>query len=595
MFSAHHFHIPVMGLGFTVDSPIKVAKYGISSVVSIMDDQLLEDMRRRYSRELTIPYIAINEKEADCRAKRIEAYLDLLHYIIQRQMRELNGQDFGLDKEINQYFDLLPMDHPAAKLYLKMKNAAGFEKLDLQEELRKFLVPGRTDVNIMTKVDKTNYAKSGEALGREYSDALSALRGFAKSKLEGGLVFSAGMNPSLYSYLEEFDAFFPDKAGVIRKPVILKVSDYRSALIQGKFLAKKGIWVSEFRIESGLNCGGHAFATDGLLAGPILDTFKENRKELGLTLHQMCQEALIQKGRNVLPEGIQNKVTYQGGIGNAEENRFLMDYYQLDGTGWGSPFLLVPEATSVDEDTLQRILKAKKSDFYLSHASPLGIPFNNLRNSSAEEQRKSRIEKGRPGSPCYKKFLSFNTDFTEKPICTASRQYQNLKVKQHANGEISKEEVDAVLEKDCLCEGLSAPAILSGGEMPRRNLKAVTICPGPNLAYFKGVFSLKEMVDHIYGKVALKLDPERPHVFIKELQLYLQHLKIEISKTITENNKKQEAYLEKFRKNLFEGINYYQELITVFAIDAASGMEKIRHQLDGLKMELQELTPDLIN
>ncbi|MFO7826680.1 MAG: hypothetical protein R6V72_22300 [Cyclobacterium sp.] len=593
MSSVHHFHIPVMGLGFTVDSPIKVAKYGISSVVSIMDDQLLEDIRRRYSRELTIPYIAIHEDDDDSRAKRVEAYLNLLQYVVNREMRHLQSQDFVLDKDINQYFDLLPKDHPAARLYLMMKNAAGFKRLDLQEELRKHLVPGRTDVNIMTKVDKFNYSKSGEALGREYSDALAALRGFAKSKLEGGVVFSAGMNPALYSYMEEFDVFFPDENGAIKKPVILKVSDYRSALIQGKFLAKKGIWVSEFRIESGLNCGGHAFATDGLLAGPILDAFKEDRKELRDTLFHLCQEALEKKGVAKLPENSQPKITYQGGIGNAEENQFLMDYYQLDGTGWGSPFLLVPEATSVDEDTLQRLLQAKKSDFYLSHASPLGIPFNNLKNSSAEEQRISRIEKGRPGSPCYKKFLSFNTEFTEKPICTASRQYQDLKIKQHAKGEISEEEINGVLEKDCLCEGLSAPAILSGGEVPRRNLKAVTICPGPNLAYFKGVFSLKDMVDHIYGKVSLKLDAERPHVFVKELQLYMQHLKTEISKTVTENNKKQEAYLDKFRKNLFEGIDYYQGLVTVFAMDAVSGMEKIKYQLDHLKMELQELTPGL--
>ena len=34
----HTFHIPVMGTGFTIDTPIKVAKYGISSVVSLVDD-----------------------------------------------------------------------------------------------------------------------------------------------------------------------------------------------------------------------------------------------------------------------------------------------------------------------------------------------------------------------------------------------------------------------------------------------------------------------------------------------------------------------------------------------------------------------------
>ena len=120
----------------------------------------------------------------------------------------------------------------------------------------------------------------------------------------------------------------------------------------------------------------------------------------------------------------------------------MRKHYQLDGTGWGSPFLLVPEATSVDEDTLQRILKAKKSDFYLSHASPLGVPFNNLRNSSGEEQRLSRIEKNRPGSPCYKKFLSFSTEFSSKPICTASREYQNLKLKDYAEGKTTQSEMD---------------------------------------------------------------------------------------------------------------------------------------------------------
>ena len=40
----HHFHIPVMGIAFTIDSPIKVAKYGISSVISIVEDKLIEMM-----------------------------------------------------------------------------------------------------------------------------------------------------------------------------------------------------------------------------------------------------------------------------------------------------------------------------------------------------------------------------------------------------------------------------------------------------------------------------------------------------------------------------------------------------------------------
>lgn len=474
-----------------------------------------------------------------------------------------------------------------------MLQSQGNEKRELQALLKRSVLSGNIDVNIMTKVDKINFDNEGNELPREYSDALSALRGFANSKVNGSVVFSAGMNPALFSYAEQFADFFPDANGKIKKGIILKVSDYRSALIQGRFLAKKGLWVSEFRIESGLNCGGHAFATDGLLIGPILEEFKTNRDSLTQTLWISCQQILQEKGMPEMPVGLKPKITYQGGIGNARENQFLMEYYELDGTGWGSPFLLVPEATSVDEDTLQRLINARKSDFYLSHASPLGVPFNNLRTSSGEDQRKSRIAKNRPGSPCYKKFLTFSTEFSTKPICTASREYQNLKIKKFEAGETSKQELDEVLEKDCLCEGLSAPAILNAGGTPKRNLNAVTICPGPNLAYFKGIFSLKEMVDHIYGKFNLNLDPERPHVFIKELQLYVQHLKVEIEKTIPEKTAKYESYIEKFKKNLQDGIQYYQELSEQISLDTEEILDKMKVQLEGIKEEIQGLVPQL--
>lgn len=583
----HKFHIPVMGLGFTVDSPIKIARYGISSAVSIMDDHLLEDMRRVYSRKLNIPYLYIDEKEEDYRAKRVQAYLNLLYKAVENQIQELKNQDFNTDLEINQYFELLPEEHHLHQLYKKLSHVADSEKVEIEQILREAIIPGSIDVNIMTKVDKINHDAKGVALPREYSDALSALRGFAESDLSSAVIFSAGLNPALYSYIEQFPDFFPDANGEIKKRIILKVSDYRSALIQGRFLAKKGVWISEFRIESGLNCGGHAFATDGFLVGPILEEFKINRDSLRETLLIGCQQALQQKGLPLLPENIKPKITYQGGIGNAEENSFLMEYYQLDGTGWGSPFLLVPEATSVDKDTLDRLIKSKKSDFYLSHASPLGVPFNNLKISSGEEQRIARIEKNRPGSPCYKKFLTFSKEFSDKAICTASREYQNLKTKQYKTGAATEMELNEVLEKDCLCEGLSAPAILNAGETPRRNLSAVTICPGPNLAYFKGVFSLKEMVGHIYGKLNINLDSERPHVFIKELQLYMQYLKAEMEKALPENSKKFETYVEKFQKNLESGIQYYNELTNAVTIGKEDVTKKMKDQLNAILLEIQ--------
>jgi hypothetical protein len=593
MNTLHSFHIPVMGLGYTVDSPIKVARFGISSAVSIMDDHLLEEMRRIYSRKNMTPYHYIDVKEEDYRAKRITAYLDFLDDTVKAQVAYMKSQPFGVGADIDRYFELLPYENPLFNLYHELLRASGSRRLALEDSLRKAIVPGAIDVNIMTKVDKINSDKEGNELPREYSDALSALRGFAMSKVEGSVVFSAGLNPALYSYAAQFPGFFPDEFGKITKKIILKVSDYRSALIQGKFLAKKGLWISEFRIESGLNCGGHAFATEGFLAGPILEEFKSKKADLTQALLSACQQYLTEIGGNLLPAEIQPKITYQGGLGTAAENRFLTEYYQFDGTGWGSPFLLVPEATSVDKDTLDRLIQAKKSDFYLSHASPLGVPFNNLRTSSAEQQRLDRIEKKRPGSPCYKKFLAFSKEFSEKSICTASREYQNLKIKLFEKKEISSEQLTDTLEKDCLCEGLSAPAILSLGETPKRNLKAVTICPGPNLAYFKGVFSLKEMVDHIYGKIQITLDASRPHVFIKELQLYVDHFQKEVAKALPEPTAKYEAYLSKFKGNLNAGIQYYNDLINQVSVDAEEVILQMKEQLKHLQQEIERFVPSV--
>src|SRR5665811_1965826 len=166
--------------------------------------------------------------------------------------------------------DRLPDDSVLKQLYRQMIKASNQpEKEKIETCLRAQIIPGSIDVNILTKTDRNNYNKRGEML-EDRSDAVAALRGYAKSNLtNSSVVFSAGMNPRLYSYLENCKEFDVNEDGGFTKKVIIKVSDYRSALIQGKYLAKKGIWVSEFRIESGLNCGGHAFATDGYLLGPI--------------------------------------------------------------------------------------------------------------------------------------------------------------------------------------------------------------------------------------------------------------------------------------------------------------------------------------
>lgn len=562
----HNFHIPVMGLGFTIDSPIKVAQYGVSSVVSIMEDHLIEQMRAAICKKENMNYSHISINDSDHRAKRITAYLNLLHHIVQDQINKLKNEPFDGTSKIDKYFQLLPDQSEIKSLYQSLPFLASEERSKTEAILRACIKAGSIDVNIMTKLDRINYDDEGIELPPEFSDALSAFRGFANSELDSAVVFSAGLNPRLYSYCERFDDFFPDENGYLKKKIILKVSDYRSALIQGKFLAKKGLWVSEFRIESGINCGGHAFVSSGILLGPILEDFKNRREELMNEIYEECEKALRASDRIPFVTRPNLKISAQGGIGTSLENTVLLDYYQVDSTGWGSPFLLVPEVTNVETETLNKLAHANKEDYFLSKASPLGVPFHNFRLSSSESQRKNRIMKDRPGSPCYKKFLSSNTEFTEQPICTASRQYQNLKIKSlkasDLRAELLEKEIELVLQKDCLCEGLGASALLKNEARLSHNLKAVAICPGPNLAYFSGVFTFREMVDHIYGRLVLLNKAFRPNFFINELQLYFDYLQDEINNSLFDLTQKKKKNLESFKENLLNGIEYYEDLIS---------------------------------
>lgn len=61
-YSPHSFSIPVMGTGHSIDSPIRVGPYGIDSVISIVDDLLVERIRKHYCKKIGAAYnnIALN-------------------------------------------------------------------------------------------------------------------------------------------------------------------------------------------------------------------------------------------------------------------------------------------------------------------------------------------------------------------------------------------------------------------------------------------------------------------------------------------------------------------------------------------------------
>ena len=599
MIKTHSFHIPVMGIGYTIDTPLKVSQYGINSVISLVDDILLEKLRKMYCGKYAIPYNEITKNTEDFRAKRVTSYLNLINSLAEKKFEKLKNATIEKTNKIKEYFNMLP-DTSTIKQKIKKLKAEYFDLDKAGNWIKDNLSMGSIDVNIMTKLDKENYVK-GEKLPAEYNDAHAALRGYANSDLNSSIVLSAGMNPRLYGYLKQFEDFYPDQNGKINKKIILKVSDYRSALIQGKFLAKKGLWVSEYRIESGLNCGGHAFASDGYLMGPILAEFRDKRKELIHEIHKIFVKALSNKKGLILKTELPVKITAQGGVGTAEEHRFLIDHYQVDSVGWGTPFLLVPEATTVDNSTLNKLIEAREDDLYLSNISPLGVLFNNLKGNTKDIQKLSLINKGIPGSPCPKRYAVLNNEFTERNICTASRQYQYLKLRELDKKKLTSKEYQTaynkIVEKTCICVGLGTSALLVNNLDNKIEGDGVSICPGPNMAYFSKIMRLKEITDHIYGRSNMITRTDRPNMFMKELKLYIDFLRNKIEETRVSMTNKQEKYLLAFAKNLKEGISYYYRLFNglkdIFKDTKSSilsDLDASRESLHLLNLEIENLS-----
>lgn len=548
------FHIPVMGTGFSVDTPIRVAPLGITSVISIVDDLLLEKIRKYYCEKFNLPYTSIPRTAEDGRARRITAYLETVKQIVQMKMEEIKKQPFFVSNEKSKYFELLPDGHFLKKAYQKLLRLTDREKIEkLARELTEKMKPGSIDVNIMVKVDRLNYNSVGAILSEEFSDAKAALRGYANSSLRSAVVLSAGINQSLYNYMARFRDFYRDVNGEIKKKIIIKVSNFRSALIQGKYLARKGLEVHEFRIESGLNCGGHAFASNGELLPSILREFREKRDQLVKQLQPLILKFYQKMGWKYPESALTHRplITVQGGIGTHGEMRRLLEDFGVDLTGWASPFLLVPEVTCVDDMTRALLARADEDDLYLSEVSPLGVPFNNVRGTPSEIVTRQRAENGKPGSPCPKGFLVSNTEFTERPICLASTEYQVKKIQQiqqrHLPEYEKEAEIKKVTEKVCLCMHLGNSALIALGiAKPHRAPQAV--CPGPNIAYFKRTYTLKEMVDHIYGRGPSLVPKNRPHMFAKEIMLYVDYFQRLVDRcNYTPNEFKT---LKEFKENL---------------------------------------------
>src|SRR4051812_47355641 len=113
-----------MGIGFTVDSALRVAKLGISTVMSLADDRLIERVRRHYCDALGLPCLPVTAHDDDPRARRTTAWLDFVDGVVERQMAEIRAQPYRPGTDKWRYVSLLPDSSLIKQRFLRGEDAS---------------------------------------------------------------------------------------------------------------------------------------------------------------------------------------------------------------------------------------------------------------------------------------------------------------------------------------------------------------------------------------------------------------------------------------------------------------------------------------
>jgi hypothetical protein len=115
----------------------------------------------------------------------------------------------------------------------------------------------------------------------------------------------------------------------------------------------------------------------------------------------------------------------------------------------------------------------------------------------------------------------------------------------------------AITEKSCICDHLGNGALIALGIEKEHNAPQA-ICPGPNIAWFDRIYSLKEMIDHIYGRGLSLVPRHRPHMFANEVVIYVDYFDALVRRC--GGTSKEIRKLSEFCTNLRDGMKYCIEL-----------------------------------
>jgi hypothetical protein len=150
-------------------------------------------------------------------------------------------------------------------------------------------------------------------------------------------------------------------------------------------------------------------------------------------------------------------------------------------------------------------------------------------------------------------------EFTEHPICTASRAYQKLKLEHLSQENLTAAQREAqremVLNKSCICHDLAGGATVKNGIDPAAT---PAVCCGPNIVNFSKIATLEEMVGHIYGRASLLNGKPRPHFLLAEIAIYIDFLEEELRKFHLGFSQNPPKYFLEFKQNMLAGVAYYR-------------------------------------
>ena len=95
--------------------------------------------------------------------------------------------------------------------------------------------------------------------------------------------------------------------------------------------------------------------------------------------------------------------------------------------------------------------------------------------------------------------------------------------------------------------------------------------------------------NQIYGMSDSITRVDRPHMFLKELDLYINFLSSKLEEASDDFNKKQVKYFTKFTNNLYQGLDYYSSLFNDIKVKFKQNKNTILTDLERYKLDLKKI------